>query len=89
MHMKITQKMHQSISFQTISSTCSYLYTFLPNKIEDLSSWTSKVAVVSLLLKKGWRVGVAGWARDRLKNGGRPCLESRYEITGLCWLLSG
>ena len=32
---------------------------------------------------------MAGWARDRLQYGGRPRLESRHEITGLCWLLSG
>ena len=51
---------------------------------------------------KGWRVAgwgargdgvtgwqVAGWARVRPQNGGRPRLESRDEITGLCWLLSG
>ena len=33
--------------------------------------------------------GVAGRARDRPQNGGRPRLESRHEITGLCWPLSG
>ena len=35
-----------------------------------------------------WRVGVEGRARVRPQNGGRPRLESRDEITGLCWLLS-
>ena len=83
--MKFTQKMHQSITFQTTSSTCSCLYSFPPNKIENLSSWMSEV--VSQVLTKGW--GVAGWTRDRLQNGGRPRLESRHKITGLCWLLSG
>ena len=99
MRMKFTQKMHQSVTFQATSSTCSCLYSFPPNKIENLSSWTSEV--VSRVLTKGWRVegggwgvegggwGVAGRAKDRPQNGGRPRLESRHEITGLCWLLSG
>ena len=166
--MKFTQKMHQSVTFQATSSTCSCLYSFPPKKIENLSSWTSEV--VSRVLTKGWRLGgggveaggrrgggwgaagwrlggggveaggrrgggwgaagwrlggggvkaggwrgggwraagwrlggsgveaggqrgggwgVAGRARDRPQNGGRPRLESRHEITGLCWLLSG
>ena len=40
----------------------------------------------------GWRVvgwRVVGWARIRLQNGGRPRLDSRDEISGLCWHLSG
>ena len=37
----------------------------------------------------GWRLGVAGRAKDGPQNGGRPRLEPRHEITGLCWLLSG
>ena len=54
--MKFTQKMHQSVTFQATSSTCSCLYSFPPNKIENLSSWTSEV--VSRVLKKGrWRGG--------------------------------
>ena len=104
--MKFTQKMHQSVTFQVTSSTCSCLYSFPPNKIENLSSWTSEV--VSRVLTKGWRSGgggrgvevggwrsggggrgVAGRAKVRPQNGGRPRLESRHEITGLCWLLSG
>ena len=55
--MKFTQKMHQSVTFQATSSTCSCLYSFPPNKIENLSSWTSEV--VSRVLTKGWRLG--GW----------------------------
>ena len=90
--MKFTQKMHQSVTFQATSSTCSCLYSFPPNKIENLSSWTSEV--VSRVLTKGWRLGGGGWgvagrAKVRPQNGGRPRLESRHEITGLCWLLSG
>ena len=61
--MKFTQKMHQSVTFQATSSTCSCLYSFPPNKIENLSSWTSEV--VSRVLTKGWRLGVeaggGGW----------------------------
>ena len=56
--MKFTQKMHQSVTFQATSSTCSCLYSFPPNKIENLSSWTSEV--VSRVLTKGWRGG-GGW----------------------------
>ena len=57
--MKFTQKMHQSVTFQATSSTCSCLYSFPPNKIENLSSWTSEV--VSRVLTKGWRLGGGGW----------------------------
>ena len=61
--MKFTQKMHQSVTFQATSSTCSCLYSFPPNKIENLSSWTSEV--VSRVLTKGWRLGggveAGGW----------------------------
>ena len=61
--MKFTQKMHQSVTFQATSSTCSCLYSFPPNKIEHLSSWTSEV--VSRVLTKGWRLGggveAGGW----------------------------
>ena len=71
--MKFTQKMHQSVTFQATSSTCSCLYSFPPNKIENLSSWTSEV--VSRVLRHkgveaegggwGWRLGVeaggGGW----------------------------
>ena len=98
--MKFTQKMHQSVTFQATSSTCRCLYSFPLNKIENLSSWTSEV--VSRVLTKGWRLGVeaggggwgwrlgvAGRAKVRPQNGSRPRLESRHEITGLCWLLSG
>ena len=63
--MKFTQKMHQSVTFQATSSTCSCLYSFPPNKIENLSSWTSEV--VSRVLTKGWRVEVGGW---RVEVGG-------------------
>ena len=63
--MKFTQKMHQSITFQTTSSTCSCLQNFPPNKIENLNSWTSEV--IPRVLTKEWRVG---GARDRLQNGG-------------------
>ena len=35
--------------------------------------------VVSRVFTKGWRVGVAGWARVRPQNEGRPRLESRDE----------
>ena len=56
--MKFTQKMYQSVTFQATSSTCSCLYSFSPNKIENLSSWTS---VVSRVLTKGWRLGGGGW----------------------------
>ena len=56
--MKFTQKMHQSVTFQATSSTCSCLYSFPPNKIENLSSWTSEV--VSRVLTKGWRLGGGG-----------------------------
>ena len=56
--MKFTQKMHQSVTFQVTSSTCSCLYSFPPNKIENLSSWTSEV--VSRVLTKGWRSGGGG-----------------------------
>ena len=38
MHMKFTEEMHQ---FQTTSSTCSCLLSFLLNKIKNLSSWMS------------------------------------------------
>ena len=55
MHMKFTQKMDQSITFQATSSTCSCLWSFPPHKIENLSSWTSEV--VSRVLTKGWRGG--------------------------------
>ena len=57
--MKVTQKMHQSVTFQATSSNCSCLYSFPPNKIETLSSWTSEV--VSRVLTKGWRVEAGGW----------------------------
>ena len=57
--MKFTQKMHQSVIFQATSSTCSCLYSFPPNKIENLSSWTSEVE--SRVLTKGWGVGGGGW----------------------------
>ena len=57
--MKFTQKMHQSVTFRDTSSTCSCLYSFPPNKIENLSSWTSEV--VSRVLTKGWRLGGGGW----------------------------
>ena len=65
MRMKFTQKIHQCITFQATPSTCSCLQSFLPNKIENLSSWTSEV--VSQVLTKGWRVGVGGvgWVRVR------------------------
>ena len=42
-HVKFTQKIYQSITFQTTSSTCSCLQGFPPNKIENLNSWTSEV----------------------------------------------
>ena len=45
--------------------------------------------VASRVLTKGMRVGVMGWERDRLQNGGRLRLKSRHKIIGLCWLLSG
>ena len=60
--MKFAQKMHKSVTFQATSSTCSCLYSFPPNKIENLSSWTSKV--VSRLLTKGWRLGGGGWGME-------------------------
>ena len=70
--MKFTQKMHQSATFQVTSSTCSCLYSFPPNKIENLSSWTSEV--VSQVLTKGWRLGGGGWGVEvggwRLGGGG-------------------
>ena len=53
MRTKCAQDVHQSITFQTTSSTCSYLYSFLPNWIENLSCWTSG----SQELTKGRRVG--------------------------------
>ena len=62
--------MHQSVTFQATSSTCSCLYSFPPNKIETLSSWTSEV--VSRVLTKGWRLG-GGWGVEagwRLGGGG-------------------
>ena len=70
--MKLTQKMHQSVTFQATSSSCSCLYSFPPNKIETLSSWTSEV--VSRVLTKGWRLGGGGWGVEaggwRLGGGG-------------------
>ena len=87
MRMKFTLKMHQSVTFQTTSSTCSCSQSFPPNKIENLNSWMSEV--VSRVLTKGWRVGAAGWEKVRPQNGGRPRLEFRDKIKGLCWLLSG
>ena len=63
--MKFTEKMHQSVTFQATSSTCSCLYSFPPNKIENLSSWTSEV--VSRVLTKGWRQGWRGEQEIDLK----------------------
>ena len=50
--------MHQSVTFQATFSTCSCLYRFPPNKIENLSSWTSEV-VSRVLTGKGVEAG--GW----------------------------
>ena len=58
MRMKFTQKMYQSITFQATSSTCSCLQSFLPDKIENMSSWTNEV--VSRVLTKGWGGGGGG-----------------------------
>ena len=43
------------LTFQATSSTCSCLYSFPPNKIENLSSWTSEV--VSRVLTNGVEAG--------------------------------
>ena len=63
-HIKFTQEMYQSITSQMTYSTCK---SFLPKKIEDLSSWTSEV--VSQVLTNGRRLGVAEWAGNRLQSG--------------------
>ena len=75
--MKFTQKMHQSVTFQATSSTCSCLYSFPPNKkkseqLDERSSITSAH-------KLGWRLGggveAGGWrggwgVAGRLGGGG-------------------
>ena len=75
--MKFTQKMHQSVTFQATSSTCSCLYSFPPNKIENLSSWTSEV--VSRVLTKGWRLGGGGWGVEAGGWRGEQKLDIKME----------
>ena len=85
--MKFTQKMHQSVTFQATSSTCSCLYSFPPNKIENLSSWTSEV--VSRVLTKGWRLGGGGWGVEvggwRLGGGGWGVEVGGWRLGGGGW----
>ena len=57
--MKFTQKMHQSVTFQATSSTCSCLYSFPPNKrkSEQLDERSSITSAHKGVEAGGWRGG--------------------------------
>ena len=61
--MKFTQKMHQSVTFQATSSTCSCLYSFPPNKrkSEQLDERSSITSAHKGVEAGGWRLGGGGW----------------------------
>ena len=77
---EICSKINQ---FITISTVCSCLLSFLPNKIEDVI-WAK---LVSQVLTKKWKVGAEGRQGVTLQNGDGPQLKSRHKIIGKHWLV--
>ena len=84
--MKFTQKMHQSVTFLATSSTCSCLYSFPPNKMDERSSITSAHKGVEA---GGWRLGGGGWGVEaggwRLGGGGWGVEAGGWRLGGGGW----